>query len=262
MNTKIAAYNPYDEFYSYGKNTEEVDDNDFDNHQKFVHEPFVQIGCDNPCWEEENFNKGGLDDENGFNFNGNYSVITQPPHHIVKGEKIVPIVPISLLVIAIVCCNLISMMVFVDQLARLAVGTVTGYGLWGPAIIILFVLGANLVCKSFKFMLNLCVFYFNNLIIFVDKISQTTVLLGLLTSLILQAVGIGAAGIILYTNQGCRDTSRCSTTYIYGWFSFILILNILSFFLILVLGYFIQYKVKWSNKCEELCNEKCKDFPN
>jgi hypothetical protein len=78
----------------------------------------------------------------------NYSVITQPAHHIVKGQKIVPIAPISVLITLIVIVNLIIMMIFVDLLARLAVGTKTGFGLWGPAVIIVFALGTLTVCNA------------------------------------------------------------------------------------------------------------------
>jgi hypothetical protein len=52
------------------------------------------------------------------------------PHHIVISKKIIPVVPISILVAIIVILNLVIMMLFIDLLARGTVLTDTFFGIW------------------------------------------------------------------------------------------------------------------------------------
>ncbi len=121
---------------------------DYDEHQDAPNCNKCQDSNNRPVMQFSNEAYLNEHDENvGFNFTGNYSVITQPPHHIIKGKKIVPILPVSILVTLIVTFNLIVIMIFVDLLARQAVGTTTGFGLWGPSVVIIFTLGTLLVCK-------------------------------------------------------------------------------------------------------------------
>jgi hypothetical protein len=52
------------------------------------------------------------------------------PHHIVISKKIIPVVPITILVAIIVISNLVIMMIFIDLLARGTFLTYMYFGIW------------------------------------------------------------------------------------------------------------------------------------
>jgi hypothetical protein len=81
------------------------------------------------------------------------------------------------------------------------------------------------------------------------------VLLALLVNTLLEGVGSAAILSALINNTGCLDTTRCSRDYVYGWYGSILILTFISFLLTMVLAWYVQFKVTWDNKCEELAAE-------
>lgn len=95
-----------------------------------------------------------LDEEDGM------TVMSQPPLHIVKGDKIVPIMPIAVLSGIIVVINLAIMMIFIDLLARQAVGSQTYFGIWGPACIVILAGGAMSICKLITPIVDLLILYF------------------------------------------------------------------------------------------------------
>lgn len=83
--------------------------------------------------------------------------------------------------------------------------------------------------------------------------AQSTIIFALIVSLIMNFIGSIVQSIIpLVNNTGCKNKSRCTNDYLYGMYSVMLFLGLISFGLHFGLLYVVQFKVKREERVEEV----------
>ncbi len=87
--------------------------------------------------------------------------------------------------------------------------------------------------------------------------SQSTVLLGQFMSFVLNFIGTVIQSIIALINATpCRYASLCTRSYLLALYSIILVFGIVSSACIVLLAYYVAFKIGKREECEDLCDDE------